>query len=472
MRPRLRSIRRWLGDLPISDPVDLRNAPVLQLLFALVGLIAFANTALYAVSLPSRALPVPIDTWFALVGMLLVGTVSWTSLAMIRFGHLRGAVMVFITALLVCLAAVYSRIGVSNLSNDPLPLLPLGISGLVLGRRALWMVFLALAAICMGSALMDLLRDAGPAHPPAAFALGGLVLVTLGAYLLITLLLDRTVTALRESLAEANRQRRDLELANQQLRHEMAERERAQEQLLHAQKLEVVGRLASGVAHDFDNVINVISGYAQRREQLADRGTDALVKAMGGIEMAARRAHAISRKLLNFSRCDTSQPVLFDVGAALRELQPMVRQLFPSQVRVRMECTDTAMAVRMDRDQLELMVLNIASNARDALAGEGCFTIDCASDATGSLVEIRLRDSGPGIPDDVLPHIFESFYTTKPMGQGTGLGLSVMSDIVSAAGGDISVSTAAGEGTCFLLRLPLAATPLQHTAAVNLASVS
>lgn len=453
------SLERWLAGEAIRDPVDRRNAPFLQLLFVVVGVIAFANTALYALAMSNGLQSISMGAMYAIGGMLLVGTVAIISLVIVRQGNLRLGVILFITAMLISLAAAYLRMGVSNLNNDPLPLLPLGISGLVLGRRALWSVFFALVVICIGSAVAQWMSGSADTTHSSALNLAAFALLTIGAYLLITLVLDRTVSALRESLAAANERGREAELANEQLRCEMAERERVQGLLLHAQKMEVVGRLASGVAHDFDNVIAVIAGYARQREQLADRGVGALLKAMYGIDMASRRAHAISRKLLNFSRRSNIHPECFDVNEALRELLPMVRQLFPAAVRVQLECQDDPLAVRMDRDQLELLILNIASNACDALAGTGEFVMQCRADVSETWVEIRLCDSGPGIAQDVLPHIFEPFYTTKPLGEGTGLGLSVIRDVINAAGGDISVETSRGKGACFIVRLPVWAKP-------------
>ncbi|KLJ00844.1 hypothetical protein WQ56_08450 [Luteimonas sp. FCS-9] len=452
----------------MADPVDRRNAPFLQLLFAVVGLITFSSVALYALRLRAPHPPVPLDAWFGLACTLLVGAVSWTSLWLVRRGLLRTGVKFFVVALLASLAIAYSRLGVGELATDPVPLLPLAIAGLVLGRRALWGVFAVLAAICAGSALAELARSLGtPAH--SSLRLSGLALVTIGAYLLITLLLDRTVAALRESLAESDRGRHELERVNAQLRREMAERERAQEQLIHAQKMELVGRLASGVTHDFDNIINVIAGYAKRREQLADRGTAALLDAMGGIEIASRRALALSRKLLNFSRRPKGRPERFDIGEALRELQPMVRQLFGAEVQVRLDTPAEALPVTMDRDQLELVVLNIAANARDAMHERGRFAIECATTAAGDAVRLQLADDGCGIPEAVLPHIFEPFYTTKPIGQGTGLGLSLVREMVEAAGGRIEAHSRIGAGSRFDIRLPLAAAealaaPAPHSA--------
>jgi signal transduction histidine kinase len=200
----------------------------------------------------------------------------------------------------------------------------------------------------------------------------------------------------------------------------------------------------------------VILGFSSRRERLADSGTPALLDALEGVELAARRASAISRKLLTFSRNDVPTPETFDAALTLHELSPMLRQLFGRDVRLRMEdAAAHVLRVRMDRGQFELMVLNIAANARDAMAGEGVFAITMDSDASERFAVIQLTDSGSGMCDEVRERIFEPFYTTKPPGEGTGLGLSVVRDLVEEANGEIEAVSAPACGTTFVIRLPL-----------------
>ena len=237
----------------------------------------------------------------------------------------------------------------------------------------------------------------------------------------------------------------------------MAERERAQTQLIHAQKMEAVGRVASGVAHDFDNVLNVALGYAVGRERIADRGASALMDALEGVELSVRRALSISRKLLNFSRQDLSRPEVFDAIAALRELQPMLRQLFGAATRVSLDVGDDALHVRMDRGQFELIALNIAANARDAMPDGGRFAVSATRAPDADAIDLAFSDSGCGMPESVRARVFEPFYTTKPAGSGTGLGLAVTQDLITQMGGEIRVTSTSGAGTTFLIRLPLVA---------------
>lgn len=172
---------------------------------------------------------------------------------------------------------------------------------MVLGRQALWRVFLLLAAAALLGVLAQVIWPVPWRSVRGNISLG---LVTVGAYLLITLILDRTIAALRDSLLESEQRRCELEQLNRRLLQEMAERERVQEQLIHTQKMEALGRLAAGVAHDFDNLINVIIGYAQRRDALEGYGEAPLLKTLENIETASRRALTVSRRILNFGRAE------------------------------------------------------------------------------------------------------------------------------------------------------------------------
>lgn len=440
---------RWLRGAPITDEVDRRNAPVMQLLLLFYGIALPANWAWH---LSSR--PIPTGWTIVLVLDLITASLALFSVFLIRHGNFRLAIKLFVGALLASLALAYHMLGAqAQLIDQVSVILTLAISGLVLGRRALWTAF----AMLMIVFAIGFITDANNAEQTAQWIRNSmrnapsLVL----SYLLITIILDRTLTALRESLADSNARRRELQL-------EMAERERAQAQLIHAQKLEATGRLASGVAHDFNNILDVILGFSRQRHRIGDEGdlrtqANELTDTLEGVEIAARRGTAITRKLLSFSRSDLLKLEVFDAGHAIAELAPMLRQLFPPTVRVEATTDPAPLPVRMDRSELELMVFNIAANARDAMPDGGRFSIGVARTEDGK-VEIALADDGHGMDEQVQRHIFEPFFTTKSAADGTGLGLSVIRDLVTAAGGGIRVDSTVGTGTTFILRLPLATT--------------
>lgn len=447
--------RRWLHGAPVSNPVDRRNAPFLQLLVLFFGLFVPLNKALFLYAMVSGQVPRP-DTVLLVTDLVtdaLLVCSAWGALWLIRTGRFRRGVALFLGVACVCVGLAYAGIGLTRIGLDPIPLVLLSLAGLVMGRHALWRVLAALTAmllVCMALSIFG----ADAVRP--ATALGKTVSIA-GVWLIVAFVLDRTVAALRDSLEESEQRGRALEQAYTRLEHETAERERTREQLIHSQKLDVTGRLASGLTHDFGNVLTVILGYAQRRERLAvSGGTPALLAALEGVELAARRAMTISRKLLSFSRLDAAQPETFDAGAALQDLQPMLRQLLGADIDLRLDRPQTALAIHMDRSHFELMILNIAGNAEDALGGKGRFRISAAPADAGQTVALTLSDDGPGMPEPVRARAFEPFFTTKPRGAGTGLGLSVVRDIVLEAGGEIRIECPPEGGTSVYIELRVA----------------
>lgn len=447
--------RDWLRRAPVTDDIERRNAPFLQLVLMYFGTVMPLNLYYY---LFVRGLVDAVDPGL----MLNVGTdiaviaAAWIGVGLIRRGRLRLALILFLSTLIASLALVYLYTGLRGLVIDPtFPVLSLALGGLILGRRALWWIFGCLVLALSLGALSDLARALWTPGP--RIFVPNWAPTTVMLYVIITVVLDRTILALRNSLDEANRRSLELAAANRELQREMAEREKAREQLIHAQKMEAVGRIASGLTHDFDNVLNVVLGYATRRERLAQEGPAALVEALSGVELAARRALTVSRQLLNFSRQEISRPEVFDAVAAMQLIRPMLRQLFDSDVRLKFDLAGEPLPVRMDRGEFELMALNIAANARDAMPDGGEFSVRVGAGDTG--VELSFADTGSGMPEDVRAQVFEPFYTTKPAGSGTGLGLAVVRDVVQAAKGSIAAESAPGQGTCFRIRLPLAEAP-------------
>lgn len=449
-------IRAWLEGVPVADPVERRNAPLVQTILLAMGVLMPLNKivhlffASFRESLSSPGLVADMIT------DVVMTAAAWAGLILIRRGQFRRGVILYLGVMLGCAAFAYASIGLERLSNDPFPLLMLGMGGLMLGRRSLWTIYAALMGVfCLGT-LGDVLQQ-WP-HGAIDWQVGRKVSMAM-SYAVVAIVLDRTIAALRDSLSESNARGAELARSNTLLQAEMAERERAQSQLVHAQKMEAAGHLASGVAHDFDNVLNVVLGYAKRRERDADKGTDALLASMEGVEVAARRALSISRKLLDFSGKRVIQCEHFDAGDALRDVAPMLRQIFDGTVRVRIDAQGCPATVAMDRAQFELMLLNVAANARDAMPTGGAF--DVVLRCRGDEVELCMVDDGCGMATDVRERAFDPFFTTKPVGRGTGLGLATLRDTVVAAGGSVWVDSAPGHGTRIGVRLPLVSGPLQ-----------
>lgn len=444
----------WLRRVPVEDEIERRHAPVVQalMLFILVSLPASWGYHLFVVRSPTRR-----DVTIDIAADTIVWCAALAAFLLIRRGWLRQGVMGFIAAMLVNLTLIYFTVGLTKgLLDQTLPVLIIVLGGLVLGRRSLWILYLLLISVFCVGGVSDVLTLQQHHYPRPWLGAANLPSLML-SYFAIALVLDRCVAAMRNSLGESRRMGGALSAANMALREEMVAREKAQENLIHAQKMETVGRLASGVAHDFNNVLAVIAGYVERAQTNGDPGQ--LRQMIQGIAAATRRGTAVSRKLLSFSRRDSLRQEIFDIDEALRELEPMLRQLFGSTVELRVDTTSgQPLHVRTDRGQFELVLLNIAANARDAMGEEGCFRVSaslCGRDAFEG-VEVSLGDNGPGMSEAVLQRIFEPFFTTKPAGSGTGLGLAVVRDVVNAAGGTVAVESGE-EGTTFRLWFPLVA---------------
>ncbi|HBK46378.1 MAG TPA: hypothetical protein DDZ67_08070 [Xanthomonadaceae bacterium] len=442
----------WLQQAPIDDGIDRRNAPTMQLLFV-IGAVTLPLNWWWTLShIQVRPSYLPL-----LVSDMVIVLLSVIGGVLIRRGHFRLAVKLYLGSLLLAVLVGMGAVGFHSFSLDQTwQVLVLVVGSLVLGRRTLWTVFCLLLLIFLFGFWVDAQKAIVAGNPPEP-AFRYLPGVTF-SYLLITLVLDRTITALRQSLAESQRR-------GEELQREMAERARMQEQLVHAQKMEATGRLAGGVAHDFNNLLSVVLGFAGERHRLDDPHPDprvdsrALADALEGIEDAAERGVTLLRKLLAFGRPDPEAPEVFDVGTALQELQPMLRRLFPSGVALEVAAPETPLPVFIDRGQLELALLNIASNARDAMPGGGTFRIAAWRDADAPSLLIELADSGHGMDEQTQRQVFEPFFTTKPAASGTGLGLAVTHSLLRAAGGDICVRSAPGRGAAFVIRLPLAGQP-------------
>jgi signal transduction histidine kinase/CheY-like chemotaxis protein len=270
---------------------------------------------------------------------------------------------------------------------------------------------------------------------------------------------------------------RDIELVATDLRHDPAvtgvvlncrdvtERNELERQLHHAQKLDAVGHLAGGLAHDFNNVLAAIRGYSELLRE--DLPADAPAAAdLRHIEQAVDRAAAVTRKLLAFSRKQTIQPVVVDLNAILADLEPLLRQLVTDRIEVRTDFDPALWPLKADAGQLEQVIINLATNARDAMPAGGVLqfatanrTLAKPSSDTGSLtpgdyVALVVADQGIGMPPAIRARIFEPFFSTKARDRGLGLGLAMVHGIVTHAGGHIIVESVEGSGTTFTLLLP------------------
>jgi two-component system cell cycle sensor histidine kinase/response regulator CckA len=244
-------------------------------------------------------------------------------------------------------------------------------------------------------------------------------------------------------------------------------RKQLEAQYLQSQKMEAVGTLAGGIAHDFNNVLTVILGCASMLD-LDDVTLDESRELGGQVRESAERAANLTRQLLLFSRKKSPRPVALDLSVVVTNVARMLRRIVGEGVNLETACATALPSVRGDAGMVEQVLMNLAVNARDAMPRGGrlvlrteALTLDEAAAAAipgaraGRFVVVEVRDSGEGIPDDVLPHIFEPFFTTKDPGRGTGLGLATVRAIVEQHHGWIELTTRAGEGTTFRVAFPV-----------------
>jgi two-component system, NtrC family, sensor kinase len=275
-----------------------------------------------------------------------------------------------------------------------------------------------------------------------------------------------------------------LEAANQQLRMESVERQRAEENFRQAQKMEAIGQLAGGVAHDFNNMLTVIRGYAQCL--LANPNLDAMIRQpMQQIDSAAERAGNLTRQLLAFSRKQVLQPEPLHLPEVITQVAKMLRRILGEDIALEIQPAPTGGGVLADRAMLEQVLLNLVVNARDAMPRGGQLQISTSeveltaaagpahSQArAGRFVCLRVTDSGCGIPPEILLRIFEPFFTTKAAGKGTGLGLATVYGVVKQHEGWIEVESKVNHGTTFKLFFPASAAPAPASVAPEPAPVA
>ena len=252
-----------------------------------------------------------------------------------------------------------------------------------------------------------------------------------------------------------------------------AERAHIEAHLHRTQRLEGLGQLAGGVAHDFNNLIAVIANYAMFiTEAATESGLDEMAADAAQITKAAQRGAELTHQLLAFARREVVRPRPLDLGAVVTGIEPMLSRSIGEHIRLIVRLADDLPPITADPGQLDQVLVNLAVNARDAMPGGGQLSIETSAltvDAdytvtrphlrTGHYVRLRVSDTGTGMPPEVIERAFEPFYTTKGPGKGTGLGLATVYGIITAAGGDLSIYSEAGLGTTFTILLPVTDAP-------------
>ncbi|MHB2242153.1 PAS domain-containing hybrid sensor histidine kinase/response regulator [Pseudomonas monsensis] len=270
--------------------------------------------------------------------------------------------------------------------------------------------------------------------------------------------LEERVSARTEQLAQAN----------QRLQNEMFERERAEDALRHAQKMEAVGQLTGGIAHDFNNMLTGIIGSLDLMQRyIADGRANEIGRFTEAAVSSANRAAALTHRLLAFSRRQSLDRKQLNVNELIHSLEDLIRRTKGDQIELKLQLADDLWPVSTDVSQLENALLNLVINARDAMPEGGELLIETVnvyldgSDITtlepvkaGDYLMLAVSDNGTGMTPSVRSKAFDPFFTTKPIGQGTGLGLSMIYGFAQQSGGHVSLDSLPGQGTCVRLYLP------------------
>ncbi|MEW6245132.1 MAG: ATP-binding protein [Nitrospirota bacterium] len=261
--------------------------------------------------------------------------------------------------------------------------------------------------------------------------------------------------------------------AMQVILHDITERKHLEEQVRQSKKMEAVGQLAGGVAHDFNNMLTIIAGHG---DLLAEDSTltDDQRRSIEQIRQACIRASSLTAQLLAFSRRQVMQPKVLNLNDVVANMEPMLRPLVGEHITLFTVLSPGLGHVRADPNQLEQVLINLTMNARDAMPDGGTLTIEtggCDLDEDvisrqrldarpGRYVSLRVADTGVGMDEDTLTRIFEPFFTTKPKGKGTGLGLSTVYGIIKQSGGSIAVCSRPDQGASFTIYLPRVEEPV------------
>ncbi|WP_158746217.1 ATP-binding protein, partial [Acidisphaera sp. L21] len=274
-------------------------------------------------------------------------------------------------------------------------------------------------------------------------------------------------TAADELEARVQSRTAELSTALDRLKVEVADRERAEAQLRQSQKMEAVGQLTGGLAHDFSNLLTGIAGSLELLKTRVSQGRfDTLDRYLDAARNASDRAAALTHRLLAYSRQQTLAPAATDANALARNMEELIRRTVGPAIQVKTKYAPDLWITLCDPHQLENALLNLCINARDAMPDGGRLLVETvnaelnggiAADrdmAPGEYVELRVSDTGVGMTPETVARAFEPFYTTKPIGQGTGLGLSMIYGFARQSGGQVRIHSSVGVGTTMRIYLP------------------
>jgi signal transduction histidine kinase/ActR/RegA family two-component response regulator len=408
------------------------------------------------------------DMWTAHGPALVVMYVGYAAIVGLHFAARLGYTVRAVGLCAACLVTASGAILLRGLAPGPVLVLAVCVvvAGLTLGRVALF------ASLTLAATIVFFL---GPRESDAPF---GRIMTTIGFVsvsgalaVVVQFVVSRLESTIHEISRAADRLRAEQSL-REQTQQDLA---RLQSALYQTQKLDAVGKLAGGVAHDFNNTLQVVLGWTEILRDTTD--PDQIREGIEEIRAAATGSSRLTRQLLAFSRPDLRAPIRVDLNEVLPSVVASYRRLMPDDVSVVLEM-DQGLSIEIDRGHLTQALLNLVLNARDAMPGGGVLELNArlrpsaplhppaAGSGSAGTVEITVSDNGSGMDEATKARAFDPFFTTKGT-QGTGLGLSTVYGVVHQAGGTIDVESAPGKGSSFTLRFPLAAPLVDRRPAVD-----
>ena len=299
-----------------------------------------------------------------------------------------------------------------------------------------------------------------PVHVSYGLSLAGMYRKWQGDLIIFAMFAVGAAAALCAITWLALRRARVQQRVIEQWQDEVHRREAVEEALRQTQKMEALGQLTGGVAHDFNNLLMVVTGNIEvLRKKLGTSGGE---RQLAAIEAAARHGESLTRQLLAFARRQPVQPQTIDLFHALPRLIDLLRPSLRGDIRLAADVPPDVWPICVDPGELELAILNIAINARDAMPATGHLSVAVENRTfkadgqhlTGDFVAVAISDTGEGIPPEIMPRVFEPFFTTKGVGKGTGLGLSQVYGFAKQSGGTATIESERGKGTTVTLYLP------------------
>lgn len=461
------TIRRWFNQIALDDPTQWRQAYVLQ--FVILGIIIILLVATVSILVMRDQIP-PLVQQFVLLTNAAAAILMGVPWFLLRQGHYRTAVFILVSLIFLGIGAYLFIEGISQSYLLLLFVIPITLSGLLLGRFALWLT-IGITVLLLSFVAFTIIPPVRPYNPTSLLVTFILLIVLQG------LLLDQLVAGLWEALAEALKKSKILDERDQERQKLLAaaeqhirEREQIEAVLRQTQKLESLGVLAGGIAHDFNNLLSAMLGQASVAKIKLSPDSPAIQHIDRAIA-AAERAADLTRQLLIYSGRGQVERKPINLNDVIQENLPLLKVIIPSHIQLKYHLTAGLSPILANQGQMQQVVMNLLSNSVQAVGDKpGQVIISTRSHVITTEVEpgtwqygghipepgryvlLETKDSGEGMSAETLSRIFEPFFTTKATGHG--LGLATVLGIVRAHQGSIQVESQPGAGTIFRLFFP------------------